>query len=528
MTVDAEEAERLELSLEIFARFTTRREPRRMGRSRPCRAGVSETRLAADRLAGRTREADARKNTRATGQGRLLGHRDQARAGQRPRWVSGFHAQGTYRRVVPGVRAPHARPRRRKGVVFPMFATHNAHTVAAIAERARELRVPASHYEFQRLHGMGEALYGEVTPGDKLGVACRVYAPVGSHQDLLPYLVRRLLENGANTSFVNRIADVSVPVAEIVSDPVARVRAQGGKRRTRRCRCRATCSRRSRENSRGVSLADQPAMATLDAAFVSSEQRALACNTDHRRRRVDGPARNCSDPGDHRRASARSSTRRHRTRAMRSPARMPPSPHGTRWAARPVPMSLTAQRLPSIVRATNWSCCSRVKRARPAPTRSAKCARPWISAATTRCSRARTSAIRYRSPRRPASPTSSALHGRGVFACISPWNFPLAIYVGQIAAALAAGNAVIAKPAEQTPLIAPRASRLLLDSRRARRALRVAAGAGRNHRRGAGGRCSHRRRRVYRLDRGRKRNRRALAGATRRFRSSPKQAARTR
>ena len=85
------------------------------------------------------------------------------------------------------------------------------------------------HYEFQRLHGMGEALYSEVTPGDRLGVACRVYAPVGSHQDLLPYLVRRLLENGANTSFVNRIADVSVPVDDIVADPVARVRAQGGK-----------------------------------------------------------------------------------------------------------------------------------------------------------------------------------------------------------------------------------------------------------------------------------------------------------
>ncbi len=129
----------------------------------------------------------------------------------------------------------------KNGALFPMFATHNAHSAAAIVERATQDGIAPDAFEFQRLHGMGEALYDEIVSADKLDIACRVYAPVGSHQDLLPYLVRRLLENGANTSFVNRIGDATVPIADIVADPAARVRAQGA-RRILRCRCRATCS----------------------------------------------------------------------------------------------------------------------------------------------------------------------------------------------------------------------------------------------------------------------------------------------
>ncbi len=301
MTVDAEEAERLELSLEIFA--VLRRDAELAGweglglavqayqkRALPlidwlvALATQTRTRIPVRLVKGAYWDTEI-KRAQVNG---LDGY---------PVFTRKAHTDVSYLACAHRMLA-HAGE---NGVVFPMFATHNAHTVAAIAERASELRVSASHYEFQRLHGMGEPLYGEVTPGDKLGVACRVYAPVGSHQDLLPYLVRRLLENGANTSFVNRIADVSVPVAEIVSDPVARVRAQGGKPNATLPLPRNLFAP-SRENSRGVSLADQTAMATLDDAFVSSEQQLWHATPIINGQRVDGAARNCSDPGDHRRA----------------------------------------------------------------------------------------------------------------------------------------------------------------------------------------------------------------------------------
>ncbi len=109
-----------------------------------------------------------------------------------------------------------------RSAFYPQFATHNAHSVAAIIEMAGGEASAREQLEFQRLHGMGEALYNEVTPAEAMGIPCRVYAPVGSHEDLLAYLVRRLLENGANTSFVNRIVDEKAPLDEIVADPIAR------------------------------------------------------------------------------------------------------------------------------------------------------------------------------------------------------------------------------------------------------------------------------------------------------------------
>src|SRR5690606_3011833 len=108
--------------------------------------------------------------------------------------------------------------------IYPQFATHNAHTIAAVHHMSR-MDGRQVDFEFQKLHGMGDDLYGEVIPADRLGVPCRVYAPVGSHEDLLPYLVRRLLENGANSSFVNRITDESIPVEDLVRDPVETVSA---------------------------------------------------------------------------------------------------------------------------------------------------------------------------------------------------------------------------------------------------------------------------------------------------------------
>src|SRR5690606_30047598 len=144
--------------------------------------------------------------------------------------------------------------------IYPMFATHNAHTIAAIHPYAAGAR-----FEYQKLHGMGDDLYAEVIPADRMGVPCRVYAPVGSHEDLLPYLVRRLLENGANSSFVNRITDESLPAAELVADPVETVAGYASKPHTRiplpRDLYRAAGE--ARNDSTGANLSNDDTLAAL-------------------------------------------------------------------------------------------------------------------------------------------------------------------------------------------------------------------------------------------------------------------------
>src|SRR5215813_8677161 len=141
---------------------------------------------------------------------------------------------------------------------YPQFATHNAHTVAAISELAGDSR----DYEFQRLHGMGEALYQQIVGPDKLDRACRIYAPVGNHEDLLPYLVRRLLENGANTSFVNRIFDDEQPIDEIIADPILRLAWLPAKPHPRILLPRDLYGP-DRKNSKGLDLNDPPTLTAL-------------------------------------------------------------------------------------------------------------------------------------------------------------------------------------------------------------------------------------------------------------------------
>src|SRR4030095_6572885 len=152
--------------------------------------------------------------------------------------------------------------------LYPMFATHNAHTIAWITERAASLGV--TEVEFQRLHGMGEALYAQVVD-PPFGYPCRVYAPVGSHQDLLPYLVRRLLENGANTSFVNRIADPSISIDDVVTDPVIKAR-RWSFAPAPSLPLPIDLFGAERRNSSGVSLAHPDAMAELDAALEHARE----------------------------------------------------------------------------------------------------------------------------------------------------------------------------------------------------------------------------------------------------------------
>ena len=347
---------------------------------------------------------------------------------------------------------------------------------------------------------MGEALY-EALIGEANGAACRVYAPVGGHRDLLAYLVRRLLENGANSSFVSVAADPAVPVAEILRRPQQWIADAAHARHPR------------------IPLAARPLCAgAARIPRASSSATARAWRRCWRRRQ--GGAAGCAGRGADRRRGARRAPRapssrrstarrsdRCRRRTRRSPRRRSPpprrvSPPGRRGRSTERAAALERDRrsLRAEPRRACSRCCS-TRAARRSTMRSPKCARRSTSAATTRRKRD----VRL-APERMPGPTgeTNELHhrGRGVFVCISPWNFPLAIFTGQIAAALVAGNAVVAKPAEQTPLIASAAVRLMHAGRH--RAVGAAARARRRQgRRRAGRRSARRGRRLHGLDRGR-------------------------
>ena len=460
MTIDAEEAERLELSLEVFARL--RRDPA----------------LAAWEGLGLAVQAYQKRALAVIEW--LIALASACRLRIPVRLVKGAYWDTEIKRAqVQGLadypvftRKAHtdvsylACARRMLEVsgtdaaLFPMFATHNAHTAAAIADRGVQLGIRRDAFEFQRLHGMGETLYDEIVPADKLGVACRVYAPVGSHQDLLPYLVRRLLENGANTSFVNRIGDAGVPIAEIVADPIAKVRTQGGTPNAG-LPLPGDLFAPERRNSRGFALADQPAMAGLDAAFAArSAARWCAAATPDAPPGTSRP-RQVTDPSDHRRtigAVIDADLAQVDAALTRAAAAQPD------WdAAGGNERAAVLDRAADLIEGAREEFV--VLLAREAGKARADALGEVREAADFCRYYAVLARAHFARPQALPSPTGEsnelALHGRGTFACISPWNFPLAIHVGQIAAALAAGNAVIAKPAEQTPLLAQRAAELM-------------------------------------------------------------------
>jgi RHH-type proline utilization regulon transcriptional repressor/proline dehydrogenase/delta 1-pyrroline-5-carboxylate dehydrogenase len=336
--------------------------------------------------------------------------------------------------------------------IYPMFATHNAHTLASVVEMAGARR----DFEFQRLHGMGEELYAEVVGPDRLGIACRVYAPVGTHEDLLPYLVRRLLENGANTSFVNRIVDERVPIATIVADPIAAVEGL-----PRKASARIPLPRdlygATRLNARGWNFNDPATLAQLGEAMgrAIARERIAAPVIDGQTR--TGAATPVVDPADHRRVIGH--VRQTDPDAVRiavgSAAAAQPSWNRTPAAERAAVLRRAADRYEAEAAELMALCVREAGRTLPDAAGEVREAIDFL-----RYYAARTEADfgAARSLPGPAGESNELwLEGRGVFVCISPWNFPLAIFTGQIAAALAAGNAVLAKPAEQTPLVAARA-----------------------------------------------------------------------
>lgn len=354
------------------------------------------------------------------------------------------------------------------------FATHNAQTVASIIHFAGERR----DFEFQRLHGMGEELYAEIIGEDKFNIPCRIYAPVGNHEDLLPYLVRRLLENGANTSFVNRIVDESAPISDIVADPVATVEAYDSIPHPN-IPLPAGIFGEQRVNSAGINLTDPARLQVLSKEMSGSIEGAHSAAPIVAGGVMEGEEISSIDPSDNRRIVGRvmmAGEQVVKTAIDVADAAFPqwqalPASRRAEILTRAADLFEThhAELLGLLVREAGKTIPDGVAELREAVDflrYYAHCARRD-----------------FETPLRMPGPTGESnelsLHGRGVFFCVSPWNFPLAIFTGQIAAALAAGNTVLAKPAETTSLIACRAVQLMHEAGVPAAALNFLPGSGR-------------------------------------------------
>jgi len=340
--------------------------------------------------------------------------------------------------------------------IYPQFATHNAYTLSAIYHLAGQNYYPGQ-YEFQCLHGMGEPLYEEVVGAvsqGKLNRPCRIYAPVGTHETLLAYLVRRLLENGANTSFVNLIGDESVSVEQLVADPVeaaARVTPLGAPHeKIPLPRELYLAAGGERLNSAGLDLSNEHRLGSLSAALLASAATAWRAGPmlgDARpwdeARAVD--VRNPADLRDVVGQVIEAGTDEVQA-ALREAANAAPIWQSTPVEARAQCLRRAAQLLEErmqsllglIVREAGKSLPNAIAEVREA-----------------------VDFLRYYAGQIEREFGNDTHRPLGTVLCISPWNFPLAIFTGQVAAALAAGNTVIAKPAEQTPLIAAQAIEIL-------------------------------------------------------------------
>ncbi len=340
--------------------------------------------------------------------------------------------------------------------LYPQFATHNALTVASVIEQARGV----AGFEFQRLHGMGEALYAALL-AELPDVVCRVYAPVGGHRDLLAYLVRRLLENGANSSFVSVAADESVPIAEILRRPQSRI-ADAGEARNKRIPLPHDLYRPERENSAGIEFGARADLDGVHAEVGAGAQAPARAAPLVEGAALAGSERSVLSPIDGHVVGAVVES----DEAALGAAMTAAADGFSAWAATP-----SDERTAVLDRAADLLQQNRGRLLALLQNEGGKTlddALAELREAIDYCRYYAAQARRRLAPQAMPGPTGESnmlrYRGRGVFVCISPWNFPLAIFLGQVAAALAAGNAVVAKPAEQTPLVAAQAIALLIEA----------------------------------------------------------------
>ena len=343
-------------------------------------------------------------------------------------------------------------------MLYPQFATHNAHTLAYVYHHAG-----VREFEFQRLHGMGEALYARVTDRKHMNRPCRVYAPVGAHEDLLPYLVRRLLENGANTSFVNQIVHEQVNIDDVIADPVAVTANLGEALRHPRITLPAHMFA-PRCNSAGINFADghelDPFMQDITVALQSSWRAAPRIAG----KEVKGKALSMTDPAHNNNVVGTTVyADAHGVRAALDAA-------AAAWPAwNAVPPTRRAEileRAADLFETRRADLAARCIREAGKTLRDShddvREAVDFLRYYAAACREHFAGAIDLPGP--AGERNRLGYRGRGVFLCISPWNFPVAIFTGQIAAALAAGNSVVAKPAEQASLTAALALELLHEA----------------------------------------------------------------
>jgi RHH-type proline utilization regulon transcriptional repressor/proline dehydrogenase/delta 1-pyrroline-5-carboxylate dehydrogenase len=347
--------------------------------------------------------------------------------------------------------------------IFPAFATHNAYSAAFVLENIKRAQAEGPFdFEFQCLHGMGKDLYEQIVPADKLNIPCRVYAPVGSHKDLLPYLVRRLLENGANSSFVNQIVNADQPIEALVQSPVEKTKNLWDV--PRKIPLPTDIFAPERKNSQGIDLSDWnslkqlkeelavwenhsweafPSGATTESFLLSQTIASPSCmereigrvflsDDKHIERALD-LAEKAYEDWNRKGAEFRAN-------CLRKAAELLEKNHTELMALAMLEAGKTISDAIGEIREAVDFCYYYAHLAET------QLAHPVLFKGYT------------------GESNSLSLHGRGVMLCISPWNFPLAIFLGQVAACLAAGNTVIAKPAEQTPLIAARAVELLYEA----------------------------------------------------------------
>ncbi|MBV8469681.1 MAG: bifunctional proline dehydrogenase/L-glutamate gamma-semialdehyde dehydrogenase PutA [Burkholderiaceae bacterium] len=404
LTIDAEEVDRLELSLEVLDALAGRialQFPQWRGFGLAVQAYQTRALAVVNEVAGIARKHGLRFMVRLVKGAYWDGEIKRAQELGLEAYPVFTHKQHTDVSYLACAQAliSHA------DVIYPQFASHNAGTIAAIVQMARKA---GAAFEMQRLHGMGEGVYRELLKDET--IPCRVYAPVGEHRDLLAYLVRRLLENGANSSFVHQLADASVDVHELLASPLAQIQSSGALPLPAdlfRAESNGVPAG-TRQNSSGLDLTvlahRQPLLQALDQVSVQPVPLALAADCAAAMQRLQSGFAAWNARG----AAARAAILRRAADAL--DARLP------EFCALLVKEAFKTQ----------GDCMAEVREA--------------------------VDFMRYYADEAEAMSPPQA--GRGVFVCISPWNFPLAIFAGQVVAALVAGNTVAAKPAEQTPYVA--------------------------------------------------------------------------
>ena len=343
--------------------------------------------------------------------------------------------------------------------IYPQFATHNAHTLASVLHYAGSRR----DYEFQRLHGMGEELYAEIVDPKKHDRPCRVYAPVGNHEDLLPYLVRRLLENGSNTSFVNKIIDESIDVEDIIADPLT-VAGQHDYLPHDRIPRPIDIFQPERDNSHGFNLADRNVSRKLLSDMEVARALPVTAKPIVGGREMSGAEAPSVNPAntDEVVGICHLAAEEHVDAALQLSVKGQVAWDRTGADERARILNRAADLFEAHHAELLTLCIREGGKTLPDSISELREAVDFFRYYAAQARR------HFGEPLVMPGPTGEhntyGLRGRGVFVCISPWNFPLAIFTGQVAAALAAGNAVLAKPAGPTPLIAYRAVQLMLEA----------------------------------------------------------------